>query len=208
MMVAEFMILYNGLAARFCRDNKIPILYRGQEEPNERLPTDEAGYRYYVFKQRRKLHPLVIDTNPRPHNGLGLDAYTNVSSPIRRYLDLVIQRQIRSFLFGKSPAYDKEALDKVRISVSPVLKELDTVKRSRIRYWTQKYLLQHKGETFSALILDVMKSRYRIVLEDFLLVTELKREEGQGFTEGQRITVKVKKSDPWNDLLGVEHAGQ
>jgi len=208
IMVAEFMIFYNWLAARFCRDNNIPILYRGQEKPSQRLSIDETGYLYFVFKQRRKLNPLMIDTEPRSHTGLGLDVYTNVSSPIRRYLDLVVQRQIRSYLLDKSFVYNKEQLQDIRMSVEPMLKDLERVKRNRIRYWTQKYLLQHIGEKFSAIVLDVLRNRYRILLTDFLLVAEMKRENGQDFSDGQQIMVTVKKSDPWNDLLNLEYAGQ
>ncbi len=89
LMVSEMMILYNWLAARFCRDNRIPSIYRGQKEPSEKLSLEETGYVYYVFRQRRKIHPLVIDVEPRPHAGLGLDSYINVTSPIRRYFDLI-----------------------------------------------------------------------------------------------------------------------
>jgi exoribonuclease-2 len=108
IIVAECMILYNWLAARLCRDNQIPILYRTQSEPNQTFSIGEAGYLYYVFKQRRKLSPLHIDTDPSPHTGLGLDVYTHVSSPIRRYLDLVVQRQIKGFLMGMGPTYDED----------------------------------------------------------------------------------------------------
>jgi len=207
MMVAEFMIFHNWLAARFCRDNKIPVLYRGQGEPSKKLSINEAGYLYFVFKQRRKLNPLMIDTEPRCHTGLGLDVYTNASSPIRRYLDLVVQRQIRGYLIDGSPIYDKEELENIRISVEPMLKSLERMKRNRIRYWIQKYLRQHIGEEFSALVLDVLRGRCRILLIDFLLVTEMKRDNGQDFFEGQQITVTVKKSDPWNDLLSLVYAG-
>ncbi len=207
MMVAEFMIFYNWLAARFCRDHDIPVLYRGQQEPSEKLSINEAGYVYFVFKQRRKLNPLMIDTEPRSHTGLGLDVYTNASSPIRRYLDLVVQRQIRGYLIEGSPIYDKEELERIRVSVEPILRDLERVKRKRIRYWVQKYLLQHMGEKFSALVLDVLRGRCRILLTDFLLVGEMKRDNGQDFFEGQKIMVTVKKSDPWNDLLSLEYAG-
>jgi exoribonuclease-2 len=149
----------------------------------------------------------MIDTEPRAHTGLGLDMYTNASSPIRRYLDLVVQRQIRSYLIDGSPIYDKEELENIRISVEPILRDLERVKRNRIRYWIQKYLLQHKGETFSALVLDVLRVRCRILLTDFLLVAEMKRDNGQDFFEGQQILVTVKKADPWNDLLSLEYAG-
>jgi exoribonuclease-2 len=207
MMVAEFMIFYNWLAARFCRDNKIPVLYRGQEEPSGRLSINEAGYLYFVFKQRRKLSPLMIDTEPRCHNGLGLDVYTNASSPIRRYLDLVVQRQIRGYLIDGSPNYDKKELEDIRISVEPLLRDLERVKRNRTRYWIQKHLLQHRGEKFPALVLDVLRGRCRILLTDFLFVAEMNRDNGQDFFEGQQIMVTVKKSDPWNDLLSLEYAG-
>ena len=204
-IVAEFMIFYNWMIARFCRDNKIPILYRGQEEPSKRLPVDEADYIFFVFKQRRKLSPLMINTEPRPHTGLGLDVYTNASSPIRRYLDLVLQRQVRNFLLNRTPTYNEEELEQIRISTGSVLKDLQMVKRNRTRYWIQKYLLRHIGERFTALVLYPMKNRYRILLTDFLLVVEMKRQNGQDFSEGQRIVVKIKNSDPWNDILKVEY---
>jgi exoribonuclease-2 len=208
IIVAECMILYNWLASRFCRDNNIPILYRGQQAPSERLSIDEAGYIFFVFKQRRKLNPLIIDTEPRPHSGLGLDVYATLSSPIRRYFDLVNQRQIKSSLLEGAPVYNRGALEKIRISVEPTLRDLGRINRNRIRYWIQKYLMQHIGERFSAIILDTMKNRFRIFLPDFLFVAEIKRENGHNFSPGKSIMVRIKESDPWNDLLSIEYAGQ
>src|SRR4030042_2563267 len=204
MMVAELMIFYNWLAARFCKENRVPALYRSQEPPSEVLPRGEGSHVYYVFKQRRKLNPLAIGTEPKSHSGLGLGLYTNVSSPIRRYFDLVVQRQIADFLFHKTQTYTNDALEKMRMRVEPVLKGLEMIKRSRNRYWIQRYLLAHLGEKHPALVLDSLKNRYRIVLMDFLFVVEMKGESGLSLSEGQMIQVKVKKSDPWNDVLRVE----
>ena len=207
IMVAESMILYNCLAARFCRDKGVPILYRGQEPPGDRLPVDETNYVYFVFKQRRKLSPLMIDTAPRPHSGLGLDVYTNVSSPIRRYADLVVQRQILNVLLNKPPVYNAEDLEKIRMTLGSALKDLTMVKRNRLRYWLQKYLHQHEGEVFKAIVLIAMKSRFRLLMPDLLHVMDMKRHNGQDFKEGQAINIRIHKSDPWNDVLKVEYAG-
>lgn len=204
MMVAEMMILYNWLAARFCRDNAIPMLFRGQKPPTEKLGLEGKDYIHYVFMQRKKLFPLVIDVEPNPHSGLGLDAYTNLTSPIRRYFDLACQRQMMHYLFHGSAMYNKEELEKIRLAVSPVLKELNLVKRNRLNYWMLKYFKAHVGEDFPAIVLDVMKSRCRIILTDFLYVTELKREPGQDLQSGKNIIVKIKKADPWEDELKVE----
>ena len=59
----------------------------------------------------------MIWTQPAPHRGLGLDVYTNVSSPIRRYLDLVVQRQIRDFLLTGKPHYTEEALEDLAVGL-------------------------------------------------------------------------------------------
>ena len=204
-MISEFMILFNWLTARFCRDNGIPILYRSQEKPSEEISPENMDHVFYVFQQRRKLTPLLISTEPKPHSGLGLDVYTNASSPLRRFLDLVIQVQIRNFLLKGVSFYKEEALEKMRMSVEPVLRDLEKLKRNRVRYWIHKYLQQHVGETFSALVLYEMKKKYRILLKDFLLLAELKRENGRSFSGGEPIRVKIIKSDPQNNLLKLEY---
>ncbi|MEW6669903.1 MAG: RNB domain-containing ribonuclease [Thermodesulfobacteriota bacterium] len=208
ILVAELMILYNWLAARFCRDHGVPVLYRCQAKPSELVPMDDPNDLYCVLKQRGKLSPLEIRTEPGPHNGLGLDIYTNASSPIRRYFDLVIQRQIRNHLLGLRLPYGAEELERTRITLDPMLRELERMKRNRIRYWVLKYLSRHVGETFPALVMGMGKAKYRIVMTDFLLVTEMKRQEGQGLCEGDHILVKVRKSDPWDGTLRLEPVGR
>jgi exoribonuclease-2 len=203
-MVAELMIFCNWLAARFCKENQIPAIYRRQEAPAERLSQDEMNYVFYVFKQRRKLSPLSIHTEPKPHSSLGVDMYTTVTSPIRRYYDLLVQRQIRSFLCGGAPLYTREEVEKKRLVLDPLLKSIELLTRNSTRYWIQKYLAQHVGKKFPALVLDVIRNKYRVLLSDVFLIAEVKRENGQTLHEGQEITVKIRKSDPWEDYLKVE----
>ncbi|MBW2709086.1 MAG: RNB domain-containing ribonuclease [Deltaproteobacteria bacterium] len=204
-IVAEFMILYNELAAEFCWKNDIPVLFRAQSQPTEKLPLDERGYVFYVFQQRRKLSPLHISTKPKPHSGLGVSVYIQATSPIRRYLDLVAQRQLTSFLEKRTPLYNGENLEEIRVSVEPLVKALGRIQRNRLRYWTLKYLGMNLGKTFNALILDELKNKYRIVLTDVLLVTDIKRQDGTIFSKGQEIQVKVKKADPWEDVITLEY---
>jgi exoribonuclease-2 len=203
-MVAEFMIFYNWLAARFCNEHQIPGIYRCQEAPAERLSPEESSYIYYVFKQRRKLSPLSIHTDPKPHSSLGVDMYTTVTSPIRRYYDLLVQRQIKNYLCRGAPLYTREEVEKKRLVLDPLLKSIELLTRKSTRYWIQKYLAQHVGEKFPALVLDVIRNKYRVLLSDVLLIAEVKRENGQNLHEGQEIMVKIRKSDPWEDYLKVD----
>ena len=208
MIVAEFMILYNCLIARFCRDNQIPVLFRTQEEPGERLTLEESGYLYYVFQQRRKLRRLKLNTSPDPHSILGLDVYVQCTSPIRRYLDLVVQRQIKSFFMGKEPVCNKKQLEEIAITVEPVIKSVGTIKRNRQRYWALKFLSRHQGKEYGAVVLDEFKRKYRIVLKDFFLVAEIKRQNGIIFKPGEKILVAVKKVDPWENSIELAYVGE
>jgi exoribonuclease-2 len=201
MMVSELMILYNELVAEFCQKHDIPVLFRGQSQPTEKLPLDEKGYVFYVFQQRRKLSPLHISVSPKPHSGLGVALYTQATSPIRRYLDLITQRQLTGFLMEKSPVYNEENLEELRVSVEPLIKILGRIQRNRLRYWTLKYLGLNRSKTYKALVLDELKNKYRIVLKDFLMVTDFKRQDGIIFSKGQEIQVSVKKADPWDDTI-------
>ena len=207
MVVAECMILHNQLAGRFAMDHRIPLLYRSQDGPSERLPAEGLDYLYYVFKQRRKLTPLTISAEPKKHSGLGVDVYTQASSPIRRYFDLLVQRQLRSFLVGGTACYSYEELEQKRLALESTLRDVEKMNRNRTRYWLYKYLLQHVGEKLPAMVLDVMRNRSRLLLADLLLVVEMKKENGQEFSEGQKIQVRIKKSDPWEGVLRVEYAG-
>jgi len=204
-IIAEFMILYNWLAAKFCMENRIPILFRSQPGPSEKLPLDEKGYLYYVFQQRRKLSPLSIQTTPGPHTGLGVDVYIHATSPIRRYLDLVNQRQIRHFLLQNGAVYDDKMLEEIRIAEEPTLKKLGLIKRNRLRYWVLKYLTINRGRKLRAIILDELKTKYRVALTDFLIIVDLKRKNGVILRQGQEISVRVTKVDPWEDILTLEY---
>lgn len=206
MIVAEFMILYNWLAARLCVENKIPVLFRIQEKPTEIVPAREGVNKlYYIFQQMKKLAPLLISTNPGPHSTLGVDVYTQATSPLRRYLDLVVQRQIKNFLFGKMLTYNTKQLEEIRRQVEPTVKEIQTMTRNRIRYWSIKYLEQHTGESYRAIILDELKKKYKIVISDLILMTEIKKRPGIILSPGSEIRVRVKKADPWRDMVELEY---
>jgi len=205
VIIAEFMILYNWLAARFCMESQIPILFRSQSGASEKLPLDEKGYFYYVFQQRRKLSPLSIRTEPGPHSGLGVDAYIHATSPIRRYLDLVNQRQIHHYLLQNRAIYDEKKLEEIRISAEPTIKKLGLIKRNRIRYWVLKYLSLNRGKKLRALVLDELKTKYRVALTDFLMIVDLKRKNGVILRQGQEIFVRATKVDPWDDIISLEY---
>jgi exoribonuclease-2 len=124
-LVAELMVLSNYAAARWAADNRVPIIYRVQPV---------VGGDYAAQRPRLSLHPEF-------HAGVGLDYYAQASSPIRRYMDLVLQRQLLAAL-AQPPAmaYQADELLTVLASAEAAEAEGKELERRAKRYWTLRYL--------------------------------------------------------------------
>jgi len=206
IIVSESMILYNRLAAKFASEIGLPILYRSQEKPQERLATDEFSYIYYVFQQRRKLRPLLVDTSPLPHSGLGVDSYTNITSPLRRYLDMVVQRQLYAALLNKRPIYNEARLKDINMLTQQTLKDIFLIKKNRMRHWILKYLSKKINEKFSAIVFQKLGYKYLIILKDLIFISDIPAPDNQELQLGQEIHVIAKKANPLEDTLVFELA--
>jgi exoribonuclease-2 len=125
VLVAEFMVLSNFVAARYAADNHIPIIYRVQPD---------LGGDVSVQRPRLSLYP-------EHHAGIGLGYYAQLSSPIRRYADLVMQRQLVAALSGTGgQPYGVEELLTVLASAENAEASCRDLERRAKRYWTLRYL--------------------------------------------------------------------
>jgi exoribonuclease-2 len=118
MLVAEIMIMANWLMARFLAEHRMPAVFRSQPEPRERLYRGEDGTLFQHWMQRRLLNRFVLGHAPEKHSGLGLNAYVTATSPIRKYFDLVTQRQVRAVL-GLEEPYSTEDIDAIIQALEP-----------------------------------------------------------------------------------------
>jgi len=207
-IVSECMILYNRLTAQFASEAALPIIYRAQEQPQEKLVVDESGYIYYVFQQRRKLRPLIVDTIPHPHSGLGVELYTNVTSPLRRYTDMVVQRQIHSAILRKFPVYTESRLKEIHMSTRQTLSNIALMRRNRTRYWMLKYLSRYIDKSYDVIIFQKLRAKYLVILTDFLFIAELPAGNCPNLSPGDKVRVAIKKSNPWDDILITEYDGR
>lgn len=157
-LVSEMMILANESAALFAKENKIPIVFRGQEPPSTEI--SEQGFdvpagpaREYLL--RGLLKKSTVSSEAQPHSGLGLEAYTQVTSPIRRAVDLVTQRQLGEFLDHGIIFYPPERINELIGQIETGLDEAVQIQRERNRYWLLKYLVQNNIREINAVIVRV-----------------------------------------------------
>lgn len=204
VLISEFMILANSLAAEFIANRELPGLYRSQPPPRQRLI---EGYEKDLFinvRQRKNLSPMTLSTKPKPHSGLGVIQYTTVTSPIRRLLDLVMQHQIVHQLQGKGSLFTKKELIKIGDTIGNLLMRANAVKQLRHRYWILKFLEPRIGERFNGLVIDRGSRHIHVLLVDFMLDADLSLGQAIDAEPGQLLSVKIAKADALNNILKIE----
>ena len=172
MLVAELMILANWLSAKYLADNDIPAIFRTQPPPRERLYKGDEGTLYQNWMQRRFLSRFVLSHRADKHSGLGLDAYVTATSPIRKYFDLITQRQIRAAL-GLEQPYTSEEIDRLIQLLEVPMSHVPRIQSGRHRYWLLKYLEQRIGEKEEAIVLKKQRNCYQILLSNYMIECDL-----------------------------------
>ena len=106
-IVGPMMILACEVAATWCSQRNIPLFYRGFVLTPDAMPspkhqmqfTDEGVAAYFAkIAERTSMGKIVQQDTPIPHLFLGCEAYSQVTSPLRRYGDMVAHWQIESAL--------------------------------------------------------------------------------------------------------------
>lgn len=205
-LVAEAMVLANRLAAAFLSEGKTPAIYRSQPEPREPIRRKEGKSIFELWQDRRNLSRVVMDLTPQPHWGLGLNCYTMVTSPIRRYLDLVIHRQLQAVLAGGPPGYRREDLEEIITVIEPAMRRAGILKTRRLRYWLLKYLMGKVGQKAPALVLESLPNRYRLMFPDLLLEFFFPAPATAKLTPGDTIMVRLDRVSPREDQIKVSLA--
>ncbi len=204
-LVAEMMILAGEVAGRFARDRGIPLPFRGQPQPE--LPPEEellvlpAGpVRFCAI--RRCMPRSEMGTVPARHAGLGLELYTQVTSPIRRYTDLLAHFQIKAHLRGDPLPFSAEQLQEIIYNVSTSAYEATLVERQTNRYWSLEYLSRHTDHVWPAVMLRWLRpddGLALVLLED--LGVELPHRFNRAVNLGDRLELQVSSADPRQDII-------
>jgi len=204
-LVAEMMILAGEVAGRYGREHGLPLPYRGQAQPE--LPSEEellllppGPVRYCAI--RRCMPRSEMSITPLRHASLGLDTYTQVTSPIRRYTDLLAHFQIKAHLRGDALPFPAETMKELMLAVSTAAYEATLVERQTNRYWGLEYLRRHPNEIWQALMLRWLREHESLGL---VLLEELGLELAMRFNRpielGDRLDVKVTYADPRQDVI-------
>ena len=208
-LVSEMMVLCNSLMADFCKVHDIPASYRSQSAPDvsDLDLFDEDGVlrpltRLQQYRLMRRFAPAVVSITPTPHVGLGVESYIQATSPLRRYPDLVMQRQISRYLSAGEPVYSADDISLVAKRAELQMRELSRIEESRRRYWFLKYLMLTRlgapdgMDMFSAYVLENEHRRLAALdLEEYPF--RVRAELPSTIEPGTTVRIRLTGVDLW-----------
>ncbi len=181
LVVAELMILANSTWAADLHQKSRAALYRVQSGGKVRTST-VAG----------------------PHEGLGVTHYLWATSPLRRYADLVNQRQLIASVRGEPAPYQAKdtALLGVMSEFETAYESYAEYQRTMERYWSLRWLQQEKISEISGIVL-----RENLVRLEAAPITQRVPSLPADVVPGSRIVLGVGDVDLLDLGVQLEFAG-
>ena len=168
-LVAELMIVANSTWGGLLAEKNIACLYRAQTQGKVRMTT-----------------------SPLPHEGLGVPQYAWMTSPLRRYCDMVNQWQLIACLQGETPAFAQKSAE-----LFAAMRDFELTysayadfQRQMERYWCLRWLQQH-GVTE----IDATVRREQSVKLDHLPVLLRVPSLPADLAPGQRVRLALENID-------------
>jgi exoribonuclease II len=131
-LVSEMMIVANTSWGELLAERDVAAIYRVQSTGKVRL-----------------------SVHPEAHEGLGVSCYAWMSSPLRRYVDLVNQWQLVAALSGKRPPFarNSDSLLAALRAFEVTYARYDEHQRAMETYWTLRWLEQERIGSLEAVVL-------------------------------------------------------
>ncbi|MBE9080031.1 VacB/RNase II family 3'-5' exoribonuclease [Romeria aff. gracilis LEGE 07310] len=207
-LVAEMMILTGEIAACYGEQHALPIPFRSQPQPE--LPSEDELMQLpngWVRDSaiRRCMPRSEMGITPARHSTLGLDRYSQVTSPIRRYTDLLAHFQLKAHLRGEPIPFSALEMTELTQGISTAAYEAVLVERQTKRYWALEYLRRQPDQVWSAILLRWLRQHESlglVMLED--LGIELAMRFDRPIELGERFQLRVTYAAPRQDTIHLK----
>lgn len=184
-MIQEMMLMAGEGAAHFAFKNQIPFPYISQESPDlpENVREGLAGQLQLV----KSMHKRSVGVTPMAHAGIGIGMYSQVTSPLRRYSDLVAHMQLRAFLDGRKLIDKDTMLEKISAGDEAAIACKKAERKSNL-HWTLVYLLQNPQWEGEAVLMDIKGKDGIFMISEF----------------AQQATIPLTQTLNFNDVVRVK----
>ncbi len=169
-LVREAMLMTGEAVAQYAQKHNIPLPYSSQPDPKRSVDTPDTPSG--MFARRRAMNRSQQTTQVSKHTGLGMDQYVQATSPLRRYLDLVVHQQLRAHLAGQPLLNDGEIVERIG-SARAITGNLRRAERQANAHWTLVYLQRHPQWQGEGVIIEKRGKQDLILIPELALETKV-----------------------------------
>ena len=203
-LVAEAMILAGAVVADLGSRQAMALPYRNQlpatlPSQAELSALPPGPVRHAAIK--KCLGRGLTSTTPAPHFSLGLQAYVQATSPIRRYGDLLVQRQLLAHSQGLEPL-GADAMHDLINQMEIGIRQAIAISREDQRHWQQVWFEDHSQGQWQAIFLRWLRPQDQLGLVHVEeLGMDLAAECPDGCQPAQNLVLRVQLVDSLRDQL-------
>lgn len=192
ILVTDAMLMAGEGVARFCLERNIPIPFVSQA-PGEGAGGSQAQGLAAMYARRRTFRPTRLITTPEPHAGLGLPLYTRVTSPLRRYSDLLVHQQLRAWLAGRTPLTAQEVTERIAESELAAAAVRRAERLSNL-HWKLIYLREHSDWKGEGVLVAKEERKDVVLIPDLAMETRMRLKGGEP-TLDSRLRIGLRALD-------------
>jgi exoribonuclease-2 len=188
-LVTDAMVLAGEAVARFCLERDLPIPFVSQPRSDSGGGPSGAQGLAAMYARRRTFRPTRLSTDPEPHSGLGLEFYTRVTSPLRRYSDLLVHQQLRAWLMGRLPLSAQEVTERIAESEMASAAVRRAERLSNL-HWKLIYLKEHPDWRGDGVVVAKEERKDAVLIPDLALETRMRLKADPGLDSRLQLTVR------------------
>ena len=168
LIISESMILMGYVTSLYLFDNNISTPYRTHKincDASEILEKyKDSDIKYSILKQY--MGKSYTTTKANRHESLGLTIYTQCTSPLRRYLDLIVQRQVFNHI-NNIDQLNNDKINKI-IDLTKVkqFENYNIYKNNNLKYLNIFFINQQKS-SFKIIFIKWINNKKSIALVYF-----------------------------------------
>ena len=175
-MISEFMVLAGRVVAKFSIENNISMPYLLQDSgkfSDEIIENINNLSLSKTFEAAKGFNRSKLSVKPSLHAGLGLNEYLRVTSPMRRYMDLLVQQQLVRFISNLTLLNESEIKERIKVNNSSSSKINKAIRQS-VEHFRCLYFKQNRNWKGDGVVVEKSGNKVLLMIPELAMITQIK----------------------------------